>query len=98
MISHCFRWCVACILFWFAAPILAGEPEKPKLLVLVVFDQMRGDYLTLAGALRQRWFSALGTRGRLVHELPLSLCHHGHRTRTLFDTDGCYSCETWDRQ
>ncbi|WP_029630233.1 alkaline phosphatase family protein [Zavarzinella formosa] len=28
-----------------AAPLFAVEPEKPKLVVLVVFDQMRGDYI-----------------------------------------------------
>jgi predicted AlkP superfamily pyrophosphatase or phosphodiesterase len=31
--------------FLLAGPLNASEPEKPKLLVLVVFDQMRGDYL-----------------------------------------------------
>jgi len=28
-----------------ASPVFAAEPEKPRLVVLVVFDQMRGDYV-----------------------------------------------------
>src|SRR5262249_55145484 len=28
-----------------SAPLCAAEPERPRLVVLVVFDQMRGDYL-----------------------------------------------------
>jgi predicted AlkP superfamily pyrophosphatase or phosphodiesterase len=43
-------------LFSFAAPLEAAEPEKPKLLVLVVFDQMRGDYLS-------RWQPLFGPDG-----------------------------------
>lgn len=39
-----------------AFPAFAGEPEKPKLVVLVVFDQMRGDYL-------ERWKTLFGHDG-----------------------------------
>jgi predicted AlkP superfamily pyrophosphatase or phosphodiesterase len=34
-----------CFLFLFTIPLLAEEPKKPKLAVLIVFDQMRGDYV-----------------------------------------------------
>ena len=45
------------ILFCFlGGPILAAEPEKPKLVVLVVFDQMRGDYI-------QKWKPLFGKDG-----------------------------------
>ena len=33
------------LLFFLVAGPLFAEPEKPRLVVLVVFDQMRGDYL-----------------------------------------------------
>ena len=33
------------LLALFALPIRAAEPDQPKLVVLVVFDQMRGDYI-----------------------------------------------------
>jgi predicted AlkP superfamily pyrophosphatase or phosphodiesterase len=36
---------LAWLLILFAAPAVAAEPEKPRLVVLVVFDQMRGDYI-----------------------------------------------------
>ena len=39
-----------------AAPAFAAGPDKPKLVVLVVFDQMRGDYLT-------KWRPLFGTDG-----------------------------------
>lgn len=39
-----------------AAPLFAGEAEKPKLVVLVVFDQMRGDYV-------DKWRPLFGTDG-----------------------------------
>ena len=41
---------LALILTLVAAPVYA-EPEKPKLVVLVVFDQMRGDYVDKWGSL-----------------------------------------------
>lgn len=47
---------LAILLALFAAPIFAAEPEKPKLVVLVVFDQMRGDYI-------QKWQSLFGKDG-----------------------------------
>ena len=37
-----FVWFLLVIL---AVPTYAAEPEKPKLVVLIVFDQMRGDYI-----------------------------------------------------
>jgi predicted AlkP superfamily pyrophosphatase or phosphodiesterase len=40
----------------FAVPVVAAEPEKPKLVVLVVFDQMRGDYI-------QKWQPLFGKDG-----------------------------------
>jgi predicted AlkP superfamily pyrophosphatase or phosphodiesterase len=40
----------------FAAPLCAGEPERPRLVVLVVFDQMRGDYI-------EKWKPLFGTDG-----------------------------------
>src|SRR6478752_8325525 len=36
---------LAVLLALFALPVSAAEPERPKLVVLVVFDQMRGDYI-----------------------------------------------------
>jgi len=33
------------LLAFVSAPLLAAEPEKPRLVVLVVFDQMRGDFI-----------------------------------------------------
>jgi Type I phosphodiesterase / nucleotide pyrophosphatase len=39
-----------------AIPTFAAEPEKPKLVVLVVFDQMRGDYI-------QKWQPLFGKDG-----------------------------------
>src|SRR5262249_57228285 len=39
-----------------AVPALAAQPEKPRLVVLVVFDQMRGDYL-------EKWKPLFGTDG-----------------------------------
>jgi predicted AlkP superfamily pyrophosphatase or phosphodiesterase len=43
-------------LFAVAAPAVAAEPERPKLVVLVVFDQMRGDYI-------DRWKPLFGPDG-----------------------------------
>jgi predicted AlkP superfamily pyrophosphatase or phosphodiesterase len=40
----------------FAFPTVAAEPEKPKLVVLVVFDQMRGDYIA-------KWKPLFGSDG-----------------------------------
>ena len=42
------RACLVICALFNACPLRAAESETPKLLVLVVFDQMRGDYL-------QRW-------------------------------------------
>jgi hypothetical protein len=39
------RRLVILLLALFALPLRAAEPDKPKLVVLVVFDQMRGDYI-----------------------------------------------------
>lgn len=39
-----------------ALPLRAAEPDKPKLVVLVVFDQMRGDYIA-------KWKPFFGTDG-----------------------------------
>lgn len=47
---------VAVLLALFTAPLFAAEPEKPRLVVLVVFDQMRGDYL-------QKWQPHFGKDG-----------------------------------
>jgi arylsulfatase A-like enzyme len=45
------------LLFAFAAlPSFAAEPARPKLVVLVVFDQMRGDYI-------EKWKPYFGTDG-----------------------------------
>ncbi len=51
------RSCLIGLVFQLAvARSAAAESEKPRLLVLVVFDQMRGDYL-------ERWGSLFGTDG-----------------------------------
>lgn len=42
-----------CVLAW---PVSASEPERPRLVVLVVFDQMRGDYVA-------RWRPLFGRDG-----------------------------------
>jgi predicted AlkP superfamily pyrophosphatase or phosphodiesterase len=47
---------LAAILALVAIPALAGEPHKPRLVVLVVFDQMRGDYL-------EKWKPLFGPDG-----------------------------------
>jgi predicted AlkP superfamily pyrophosphatase or phosphodiesterase len=39
------RRLLALVVAVLALPALAAEPEKPRLVVLVVFDQMRGDYV-----------------------------------------------------
>src|SRR5215213_2815855 len=39
-----------------AMPVLGAEPDKPRLVVLVVFDQMRGDYVA-------RWKPLFGKDG-----------------------------------
>jgi hypothetical protein len=56
----------------FLAAASAAQPTKPKLLVLVVFDQFRGDYLA-------RWDSLFGTDGfkRLEREgVWFTNCHY----------------------
>ncbi len=60
------------------APVLAlaVEPDKPRLLVLIVFDQMRGDYL-------ERWQKHFGTDGfaRLQKDGAWFLnCHYPYAT------------------
>src|SRR5688572_17762100 len=40
----------------FSTPLLAAEPEKPRLVVLIVFDQMRGDYI-------EKWQPLFGKDG-----------------------------------
>ena len=65
---------IATVLFTLviAIPCLAEPPAKPKLAVLVVFDQMRGDYLT-------RWHDLFGPDGfrRLQAEgMSFSNCHY----------------------
>ena len=47
---------LALLVAFVAAPLFAGEPENPKLVVLVVFDQMRGDYI-------QKWRPLFGKDG-----------------------------------
>jgi predicted AlkP superfamily pyrophosphatase or phosphodiesterase len=47
---------VALLALLFACSAVAAEPEKPRLVVLVVFDQMRGDYL-------ERWKALFGDGG-----------------------------------
>lgn len=56
----------------------AAEPERPRLLVLVVFDQMRGDYL-------QKWHNLFGANGfaRLQREgADFINCHYPYATTT----------------
>ena len=58
--------------FLAAIPSFAEEPPKPKLAVLVVFDQMRGDYL-------ERWrelFVADGFRRLQTEGAWFSNCHY----------------------
>ena len=85
----------SCLLLVFlaAAPLCAAEPEKPKLLVLVVFDQMRGDYLKRwQSIVRRRWLRAPAKRRRLVYELPLPLCDNADRARPRLDVDRLRPC------
>jgi hypothetical protein len=61
-----------------SAPLFAAEPDKPKLVVLIVFDQMRGDYLT-------RWQELYGKDGfqRLIGEgVWFTNCHYPYATTT----------------
>jgi hypothetical protein len=48
--------CLALFATMLAVPALAAEPERPRLVVLVVFDQLRGDYLA-------RWKPLFGPDG-----------------------------------
>lgn len=50
------RYRLAFLVALIASPLVAAEPEKPKLVVLVVFDQMRGDYI-------QKWQPLFGKDG-----------------------------------
>ena len=74
-----FAVCLFALLFLFApAKIRAAEPEKPKLLVLIVFDQMRGDYL-------DKWKELFGDDGfrRLQKEGAwFTNCHYPYATTT----------------
>ena len=69
---------------------LAQEPaERPRLVVLVVFDQMRGDYLTRWESLfGNEGFRRLGREGGVVPELPLLLCQHRDGGRPRIAPDG----------
>lgn len=61
-----------------AEPPAAGAPAKPRLLVLVVFDQMRGDYLT-------RWqplFGEGGFRRLLTDGAWFTHCNYPYATTT----------------
>ena len=56
----------------------AAEGEKPRLLVLIVFDQMRGDYL-------QRWQPLFGDRGFALLQKEgawFTNCHYPHGVTT----------------
>jgi len=44
------------LLCFIAPPLFSAEPEKPRLVVLVVFDQLRGDYLA-------KWQPLFGKEG-----------------------------------
>jgi predicted AlkP superfamily pyrophosphatase or phosphodiesterase len=60
----------------FASPLAAAEPERPRLLVLVVFDQLRGDYL-------ERWGKQFGKDGfqRLMTDGAwFANCHYPYAT------------------
>jgi Type I phosphodiesterase / nucleotide pyrophosphatase len=64
------------VLALIAVPALAAEPEKPRLVVLVVFDQLRGDYL-------EKWRPLFGTDGfvRLQTEGAwFTNCHYPYAT------------------
>src|SRR5437870_3750198 len=55
--SMSFRWPVAVLVILFGTSFSrADEPPKPRLAVLVVFDQMRGDYL-------EKWQPLFGVDG-----------------------------------
>jgi predicted AlkP superfamily pyrophosphatase or phosphodiesterase len=69
---------LAPFLFLSPATIRAAEPEKPKLLVLIVFDQMRGDYL-------DKWKELFGNDGfrRLQKDGAwFTNCHYPYATTT----------------
>src|SRR4029077_20986894 len=62
----------AILLALFAVQVHADEPERPRLVVLVVFDQMRGDYL-------EKWKPLFGPDGfvRMQTEGPWFVnCHY----------------------
>ena len=66
----------AFFLILLAFPAVAAEPEKPRLVVLIVFDQMRGDYL-------ERWDPLFGQDGfaRLQSEGAVFVnCHYPYAT------------------
>ena len=84
----------------------AAEPEKPRLLVLIVFDQMRGDYL-------EKWKDLFGEDGfnRLRRDGAFfSNCHYPYATTTTGpghasiltgatpDTHGIAQNEWYDRK
>lgn len=74
-----FAVCLFALLFLIApARIRAAEPEKPKLLVLLVFDQLRGDYL-------DKWKDLFGNDGfRRVQKdgTWFTNCHYPYATTT----------------
>ena len=60
----------------------AEEPAKPRLVVLVYFDQFRGDYLARWSAqFGEGGFKRLDRRRCVVPELPLPVRLHRHRRR-----------------
>src|SRR5262245_20026258 len=72
----CMPRLVALVLALGAVPARAGQPERPRLVVLVVFDQLRGDYL-------EKWKPLFGTDGfvRLQSEGAwFSNCHYPYAT------------------
>jgi len=61
-------------------------PARPKLVVLLVVDQMRGDYVTNSGInWTKRWSSPPGRRGRVVPRGSLPLRHNRDLRRPCHD-------------
>jgi predicted AlkP superfamily pyrophosphatase or phosphodiesterase len=70
--------CLALLLVCLACPAFAAEPEKPRLVVLVVFDQLRGDFI-------EKWRPHFGKDGfvRLQTEGAWFVnCHYPHAITT----------------
>ena len=92
---------IASLAFWSVARLTkaADSPQKPKLIVLVVFDQLRGDYpFRWHEYFSQGGFRRLERGRNMVHELPLSIFLHANRAGPRVAVHGLLTEPTWNRR